>query len=389
MKKIAILASGAGTNAENIYDFFANGNRVKIELAIYDRRNAGVAEKMRSRDVETLYLPAEVWLERPDEVVTLLEERGIDLVVLAGFLRKVPQTLTRAFTGRIINIHPSLLPAYGGPGMYGRRVHEAVIAAGETRSGATVHYVTDDIDAGEILMQEVVEIAPGETPESLDAKVRRAEFSLYPRAIIAALGKLDSQHADTPAAAQAAPSQAPNPAPNPAPSPAPAQPAPAQPAATAEPGREWAESLGVAYDPTKLPPSYPGATAPQRPPQQPAAPQHMQGGGYGPDGNHIPASSDADYRRTRTGAPAAPQTQGDEKMPPAYLVWSVVMTVLCCLPAGVVAIIFSSQVSSKFYAGDFEGAKRASERAQIWIIVSFVLGVLGNTLYLPLMLLFD
>ncbi len=76
-------------------------------------------------------------------------------------------------------------------------------------------------------------------------------------------------------------------------------------------------------------------------------------------------------------------------MPPAYLVWSVVMTVLCCLPAGVVAIIFSSQVSSKFYAGDFEGAKRASERAQIWIIVSFVLGVLGNTLYLPLMLLFD
>ncbi|MDE5903510.1 MAG: phosphoribosylglycinamide formyltransferase, partial [Muribaculaceae bacterium] len=203
MKKIAILCSGNGTNAEHIYDYFAHGNRVKVELVIYDRPDAPVAERMRARDVDTLFLPPEVWTDRPDEIVTLLMQRGIDLVVLAGFLRHVPDTITRAFTGRMLNIHPSLLPAYSGKGMYGRRVHEAVIAAGDRRSGATVHYVTDRLDAGEILMQEEVEVSPDDTPESLEQKVHEVEYSLYPRAIMAALGCLDNiAAAPQPAASQ-------------------------------------------------------------------------------------------------------------------------------------------------------------------------------------------
>ncbi|MDE7080456.1 MAG: phosphoribosylglycinamide formyltransferase [Muribaculaceae bacterium] len=378
MKKIAILCSGNGTNAEHIYDYFAHGNRVKVELVIYDRPDAPVAERMRARDVDTLFLPPEVWTDRPDEIVTLLMQRGIDLVVLAGFLRHVPETITRAFTGRMLNIHPSLLPAYSGKGMYGRRVHEAVIAAGDTRTGATVHYVTDRLDAGEILMQEEVEVSPDDTAESLEQKVHQVEYSLYPRAIMAALGRLDNiTAAPQPAGQFPAPPAPPAPPASPAePGQAPGQQAQAespsaQPRESLTPGEEWADTLGVAYDPTKLPPEYPGAVPPPIPGgHAKEAPSHQAS-------HPVPAGA------------AASGPQPDAPMPPAYLVWAVIMTVLCCLPAGVVAIIYSTQVSSKYYAGDMEGARRCSERAQIWIIVSFVIGVLVQSLYLPVALLFN
>lgn len=362
MKKIAILCSGNGTNAEHIYDFFANGNRVKVELVIYDRPEAPVAERMRARDVDTLFLPAEVWTDRPDEVVTLLMQRGIDLVVLAGFLRHVPATVTRAFAGRMLNIHPSLLPAYSGKGMYGRRVHQAVIAAGETRSGATVHYVTEELDGGEILMQEQVEVLPGDTPESLEERVHQAEYSLYPRAIVAALGRLEAPAVpEVPAAPETSGAPAVSAeAATPTSSSATPPPPPA-------PGEEWAETLGVRYDPTKLPPEYPGAVPPPAP-QQPAPAATPSGEPYAP----VPPA----------GAPDMPP------MPSSYLVWAVVMTVLCCLPAGVVALIYSSRVSSRYYANDYEGARRSSELAQIWIIISFVVGVLVQSLYIPISLLF-
>ena len=243
MKKIAILASGTGSNAENIFNFFSNGNRVKIELVIYDRADAPVAKRMREHNVDTIYIPGEVWRERPDEILEMLSQRGIDLIVLAGFLRFVPEQITRAYAGRMINIHPSLLPAYGGKGMYGHKVHEAVIAAGETRSGATVHYVTDKIDGGDILMQEVVTVTPDDTPDSLEQKVHKAEYSLYPRAIVAALGRLEMNAPEpeeaTGASARATQeSEAPENPENPEASEAPVPPA-----------REWAETLGVRYDP--------------------------------------------------------------------------------------------------------------------------------------------
>lgn len=349
MKKIAILASGTGSNAENIYKFFTNGNRVKVELVIYDRRNAPVATRMRELGADTLYLPAEVWTERPEEIVELLRQREIDLVVLAGFLRILPPAITSAFDRRILNVHPSLLPAYGGPGMYGSKVHKAVIEEGESKTGATVHYVNDTIDGGEILMQQEVEITPEDTPQSVEEKVHRAEFSIYPKAIMEALAKLSGPEQATPAQQSENTGD--------------------MIVETADPGQEWAEVLGVKYDASKLPPAYPGAVPPPVTPQNTATAVQN------------PAPAFQSPQQAFNNPP-------EGKMPPSYLIWSVLSTVLCCLPAGIVAIIFSSQVSSKFYSGDIDGANRASERAQIWIIVSFVIGVLANTLYLPIALLF-
>ena len=361
MKKLAILASGNGSNAENIQKFFANGNRVKVELVIYDRRNALVAERMRNLGVDTLFLPKEVWTDRPAEILEILREREIDLIVLAGFLRFVPEEITSAYAGRIINIHPSLLPAYAGPGMYGHKVHEAVIANGDKKSGVTVHYVTNVIDSGDIIMQQEVDVDPDDTPESLEAKIHDVEYSLFPRAIVAALNAL-SNTAAAPLHTEAAAGEA---AATPEPSRSAEEPAEAPESENTD--REWAETLGVNYNPDKLPPRIPGVTPPDT------------------ERHNAPTPPPASARAPRPGA-GLPDNY--PPMPPAYLVWAVIMTVLCCMPAGIVAIIFSSQVSSRYYAGDFEGAEKASERAQIWIIVSFVVGVLVQTLYLPLSLLF-
>lgn len=349
MKKIAILASGSGTNAENIYKFFANGNRVSVPIVIYDRASAGVAERMEKYpDVKTIYVAPNIWKESPEEIVKLLSREGIDLVALAGFLRFVPKELTQAFEGRMLNIHPSLIPAYCGPGMYGEKVHQAVIAAGEKKSGVTVHYVTDVVDGGEILMQEEVEVDADDTPASLAQKIHKVEYSLYPRAIVAALSRMES----APATAENPP-VIPGVTPPPAPSPA----------------EEWAEVLGVNYDPERMAHIDSETETPAETPKANA---------------NIPQPS---FKGAQNQQPS-PASDNSDKMPSTYLVWAVIMTVICCLPAGIVAIIFSCQVSSKFYAGDFNGALKASERAQIWIIVSFVLGVMSNTLYLPLMMLF-
>ncbi|MDE6272548.1 MAG: CD225/dispanin family protein [Muribaculaceae bacterium] len=365
MKKIAIFASGNGSNAENIYQFFSNGNRVRVPLVIYDRINAGVADRMaKYPDVKTVYIPKSTWQENPQEIIDLLRHEEIDLIVMAGFLRFAPKELTEAFAGRMLNIHPSLIPAHCGPGMYGDKVHQAVIAAGDAKSGVTVHYVSDIIDGGEILMQEEVEVAEGETAESLAQKIHEVEYSLYPRAIVAALARLDSQELNPPAI----PGVTPPPTPSPA--------------------EEWAETLGVSYNPEKICQTDNSAENLQNTLESNQNPEQfqsqLQSQLQNPQQPGIPAGS-------RTHYPTEPgQSSGqlEEKMPSTYLVWSVVMTLLCCLPAGVVAIIYSCQVSSKFYAGDFAGAMRASERAQIWIIISFVLGVMVNTLYFPLMMLF-
>lgn len=357
MKKLAILASGSGTNAENIHKFFARGNRIKVDLVVYDRASAGVAPRMQALGVETLHLPKKDWEENPEKLIEILRSRGIDLVVLAGFLRVIPPEITRAFSGRIINIHPSLLPAYGGMGMFGHKVHEAVIAAGEKKSGVTVHYVTDDVDGGEILMQEEVEISPDDTPESLEQKIHKVEYSLFPRAIVAALRRLDEASSDASKGALEIAGEAESGGATPPPIPTPAE--------------EWAETLGVKFD----------AGALSSPPPMP----HV-GDAEFQSGNERVSPPRNGARSPRY--PAMANAGNDmPPMPQTYLVWSVVMTVLCCLPAGIAAIIFSSQVSSRYYAGDLDGAKRASERAQVWIIVSFVLGVLANTLYLPILLI--
>lgn len=345
MKKIAILASGSGTNAENIHNFFSRGNRIAVDVVIYDRKAAGVAPRMEAHGVETLYIPGSVWRERPEEILNLLQSRGIDMVVLAGFLRMVPDCITEAYDKRILNIHPSLLPAYGGPGMFGHKVHEAVIANGETKSGVTVHYVTSVCDGGEILMQQEVEITPEDTPETLEAKIHPVEYELFPRAIVAAFSRLETQDATTP---------------------------PPMP-----PAEEWAKTLGVEYRPENIqtPPPAPQTAAPRA-----AAPQ----------------TSPYTQYSAQPGAPAprqfatASQTQSPQQpMPPTNLIWAVLATVLCCFIPGIIAIIMASKVSSRYYAGDYEGAKRASQATEWWVIASFVLGILSATLYLPLTLLFN
>lgn len=344
MKKLAILASGSGTNAENIHKFFSRGSRVAVDMVIYDRKDAGVAERMAQYGVETIYIPASVWRERPQEIVDMLQQRGIDLVVLAGFLRMIPSEMTAAFDHRMVNIHPSLLPAYGGKGMYGHKVHEAVMAAGEKKSGVTVHYVTDVVDGGEIVMQEEVEITEQDTAETLEQKIHQVEYSLFPRAIVKALQNLEPQEPQHPHIEQA---QTEGSVPPPMP-----------------PEEEWAQTLGITNP--KITP-HPA----KQPPQYSANPEHSAQTQQAPLGMQTPK----------------PSPMNSEPMPPTNLVWSVLATVLCCFIPGVVAIIMSSRVSAKYYAGDIEGAKRASRASEYWIIASFILGLLTATLYLPIMLI--
>jgi phosphoribosylglycinamide formyltransferase-1 len=182
-KHIAILASGSGTNAENIIRRFATSTEAEVSLVISNKSDAMALTRAERLGVETLYVSNDDFARQPQKVIDALRSRNIDLVVLAGFMRKIHDEIVAAYPGRILNIHPSLLPAYGGKGMWGHHVHEAVIAAGEKRSGATVHLVSEQIDGGAIVMQGEVEVTANDTAQTLEAKVHAVEYELYPRAI--------------------------------------------------------------------------------------------------------------------------------------------------------------------------------------------------------------
>lgn len=397
MKNIAIFASGSGTNAENIYRFFQNGNRVNVKLVIYDRKNAGVAERMsKYPDVRIIYLPRDTWKENPSEIVNLLKAEQIDLIVLAGFLRVIPAELTSAYAGRMINIHPSLLPAYGGMGMFGLKVHEAVIANGEKRSGVTVHYVSDEVDGGEILMQESLEVLPDDTPESLQSRIHEIEYTIFPKAIIEALARLENPELPEVATDESALQEETdvevvevNESSAPVSYESMTPPSIAGITPPPPPAQEWAESLGIQYNPDKIPDSPfngspEGAYAgnPQENPQPAWNPQQR------PEWN--PQQRPDGYSQPGQGQYPEPKVQPQEKKeeakcPKSYMGWAIVFTLLCCLPTGIVAIIYASQVTSKFHTGDIDGAYRASDRAQLWIIISFVLGLVANVLSIPFM----
>ena len=182
MKRIAIFASGSGTNAENIVRYFAHSARVQVAAVITNRRAAGVIDRLRPLGIDVEYYPKAEWLH-PVNVTRRLTEAGIDLVVLAGFLAVVREPLLTAFAGRIINIHPSLLPKYGGDGMWGGNVHEAVIQAGESESGITIHQVTAQVDGGPIVAQHTCPVLPNDTPDTLEARIHQLEYRHYPRII--------------------------------------------------------------------------------------------------------------------------------------------------------------------------------------------------------------
>jgi len=183
MKNIAIFASGEGTNAENLFNHFMNDKRVKIKLVVTNSDKAGVIERAERHKKNVQIISKAALYEYTSKIIEFLETEKIDLIILAGFLLKVPEQFIKAFPNKIVNIHPALLPKYGGAGMYGMNVHKAVIENRETESGVTVHYVNEEYDKGEIILQAKCKIDENETPESLSAKVRKLEFEYFPKAI--------------------------------------------------------------------------------------------------------------------------------------------------------------------------------------------------------------
>ncbi len=181
-KKIAILASGEGTNAENIIRYFLENEQVSTELVICNRKEAGVYTRAERLGVPSVYLPKSDF-QQPGKVLALLLDKKIDFIVLAGFLLFVPEDVIRTYEKRMVNIHPSLLPLHGGQGMYGDKVHESVIAAGDKESGITIHYTSEEYDAGEIIFQARISVFPEDTAEDVATKVHALEYDYYPKVI--------------------------------------------------------------------------------------------------------------------------------------------------------------------------------------------------------------
>src|ERR1700753_1959299 len=179
---LAIFASGTGTNAARIIDHFRGSSTIKVGLIVCNKPGAGVLDIAQSEGIPSLLIEKEPFF-RSGAYVNELKGAGIDFIVLAGFLWKIPEALVTAFPGRIINIHPALLPKYGGKGMYGRFVHEAVVEAKEMETGITIHYVDELYDHGQVIFQERVPVTPEDTPETVAQKVHRLEHEHFPKII--------------------------------------------------------------------------------------------------------------------------------------------------------------------------------------------------------------
>jgi formyltetrahydrofolate-dependent phosphoribosylglycinamide formyltransferase len=179
--QLAIFASGAGSNAQQIITHFKNNPKVKIALIACNNPKAGVLSIAAREEIPVLLLEKEKFLETG--YVAELQSHGIGMIILAGFLWKVPAVLIQSFPEKIINIHPALLPGYGGKGMYGNAVHSSVIAAKEKESGITIHYVDEKYDNGKIIFQSKCAVEENETPESLAHKIHQLEHTYYPKII--------------------------------------------------------------------------------------------------------------------------------------------------------------------------------------------------------------
>jgi formyltetrahydrofolate-dependent phosphoribosylglycinamide formyltransferase len=199
--RLAVFASGSGTNLQALLDCFHNrtDTPVRLVLVVSDTARAGALERARKAGIEAVVVPV---VGRPSdyvarELLACLESADVDLIVLAGYLRLIPPAVVRHYRRRIINIHPALLPAFGGKGMFGLRVHRAVLESGATVSGATVHLVDEKYDEGPILAQWPVPVLPSDTPETLANRVLRVEHLLYPAAVEAVARALE--HGGVPA----------------------------------------------------------------------------------------------------------------------------------------------------------------------------------------------
>jgi formyltetrahydrofolate-dependent phosphoribosylglycinamide formyltransferase len=181
--RIAVLASGRGSNLEALLEALAARGDAEIVLVASDRVDALALDRARARGIEAAVVaPAD-----ENDLLELLERARIDWLVLAGYLRRVPPRVVRRYRNRILNVHPALLPAHGGKGMYGERVHRAVLEAGEKTSGASVHLVDEEYDRGPVVAQAEVPVEPGDTPATLAARVLEAEHRLLPAVVVAAV----------------------------------------------------------------------------------------------------------------------------------------------------------------------------------------------------------
>jgi len=181
MKRIALFASGSGSNVENIIRYFSNSNELEFPVVISNRADAGVHERVKNR-----MIPSYVFKKSDFEngtVLKLMQEEGIDFIVLAGFLLKIPENLLKAYPDKIINIHPALLPKFGGKGMYGSHVHEAVVVSREKETGITIHYVNENYDEGQIIFQAKCSVLPADSPDDVAIKVHALEYEHFPRVI--------------------------------------------------------------------------------------------------------------------------------------------------------------------------------------------------------------
>lgn len=188
MLRIAVLVSGGGSNLQAILDAIDSGklDSVSVGLVISSNREAYALKRAERRGISTVVIDAVGWpnpRERDEKLLETLNEQNPDLIVLAGYMKILSESIVERFPRKIINIHPSLIPKFCGEGFYGLRVHRAVLEAGEKVSGATVHYVDKGVDTGEILLQEQVPVLPGDTPESLAARVLETEHRILPEVI--------------------------------------------------------------------------------------------------------------------------------------------------------------------------------------------------------------
>ena len=181
-KHIALFASGSGTNVQNIAEYFKDHDSIEVSVILSNKKDAYVLERAKNLGIPSVVFNRQEFYES-DRILKVLSEHKIDLIVLAGFLWLVPDNLLRAYSGRIINIHPALLPKYGGKGMYGERVHQAVKDSGDTLSGISIHYVDEHYDEGQIIFQSTCEVTPDDTPDTIAHKVHKLEYEHYPEII--------------------------------------------------------------------------------------------------------------------------------------------------------------------------------------------------------------
>jgi len=192
MKNIVIFASGAGINAENIIRYFSNEKKAKVTLVLSNKPQAKVLERAAALGVDSFFFDRRQFYET-EEVLFMLQRRNADLIVLAGFLWLVPRRIIEAYRRRIINIHPALLPLFGGKGMYGDRVHKSVLDAGCTESGITIHFVNEHYDSGDIIFQTRCPVLPDDDADTLAARVHALEYEHYPAVISRIIDTLPGQ----------------------------------------------------------------------------------------------------------------------------------------------------------------------------------------------------